>query len=91
MASVDDRLNPGARETALTLLRWYLEMGADEAIGTEPLNRLAPSAGGSAPQSGEEAALSIATIPARRKHRACSWRGRAKVRPRQRLVTAPKA
>lgn len=26
----------------LALLRWYVEMGADEAIGAEPLDRLAP-------------------------------------------------
>jgi uracil-DNA glycosylase len=30
------------RETALALLRWYVEMGADEAIGPEPVDRLAP-------------------------------------------------
>jgi uracil-DNA glycosylase len=34
--------DPGARETALGLLRWYIEMGADEAIGAEPLDRTAP-------------------------------------------------
>jgi DNA polymerase len=33
----------GERETALALLRWYVEMGVDEAIGPEPANRLAPS------------------------------------------------
>lgn len=33
--------DPGARETALALLRWYIEMGADEAIGAEPVDRLA--------------------------------------------------
>ena len=32
----------GERETALALLRWYVEMGVDEAIGPEPVNRLAP-------------------------------------------------
>ena len=63
MASVDDRLNPGARETALTLLRWYLEMGADEAIGAEPLNRLAPSAGGSAPRAPVPADRPAAAAP----------------------------
>ena len=31
------------REAALALLRWYVEMGADEAIGTEPANRFAPA------------------------------------------------
>jgi DNA polymerase len=33
----------GERETALALLRWYVEMGVDEAISPEPANRLAPS------------------------------------------------
>ena len=36
-------LNPREREEALALLRWYVDMGADEAIGTEPANRLAAS------------------------------------------------
>ncbi len=35
--------NPWERETALALLRWYIDMGADEAIGGEPANRFAPS------------------------------------------------
>jgi len=30
------------RDTAIALLRWYVEMGADEAIAAEPANRLAP-------------------------------------------------
>jgi uracil-DNA glycosylase family 4 len=34
----------GDREAALALLRWYVEMGADEAIGVEPMNRFAPAA-----------------------------------------------
>jgi uracil-DNA glycosylase len=33
---------PGQRETALALLRWYIDMGADEAIEAEPLDRFAP-------------------------------------------------
>jgi DNA polymerase len=42
--------NPGERETALALLRWYIEMGADEAIGAEPMDRLAlPAVIGVAP------------------------------------------
>jgi DNA polymerase len=32
----------GEREAALALLRWYVEMGVDEAIGPEPANWLAP-------------------------------------------------
>jgi DNA polymerase len=30
------------REAAISLLRWYVEIGADEAIGAEPANRFAP-------------------------------------------------
>jgi uracil-DNA glycosylase len=36
------RVNPGDRGTALALLRWCVAMGADEAIGEDPANRLAP-------------------------------------------------
>src|SRR5271170_4013771 len=35
-------MNADDREAALALLRWYVEMGADEAIGLEPADRLAP-------------------------------------------------
>jgi DNA polymerase len=35
-------MNADDREAALALLRWYVEMGADEAIGVEPADRLAP-------------------------------------------------
>jgi DNA polymerase len=31
------------RNVRLALLRWYIEMGADEAIGAEPVNRFAPA------------------------------------------------
>ena len=41
---MNDKSKPGGAETALALLRWYVEMGADEAIGDEPVNRLAPPA-----------------------------------------------
>ena len=34
--------NSDHRDAALALLRWYVEMGADEAIGAEPVNRFAP-------------------------------------------------
>jgi len=34
--------NPREREAAIALLRWYIEMGADEAIGADPANRFAP-------------------------------------------------
>ena len=35
-------MNADNREAALALLRWYIEMGADEAIAFEPEDRLAP-------------------------------------------------
>jgi uracil-DNA glycosylase len=35
-------MNSEDREGALALLRWYIEMGADETIGAEPSDRLAP-------------------------------------------------
>jgi uracil-DNA glycosylase len=31
------------RDATLALLRWYIEMGVDEAIGAEPVNRFAPA------------------------------------------------
>ena len=37
------------RDTALALLRWYVEMGADEAIAAEPANRFAPAPAAAAP------------------------------------------
>jgi uracil-DNA glycosylase family 4 len=42
MSSDVSPTNPGESETALALLRWYIEMGADEAIDAEPANRFAP-------------------------------------------------
>jgi uracil-DNA glycosylase len=42
MPSPASTLYPGGRETALALLRWYVAMGVDEAIGETPANRLAP-------------------------------------------------
>jgi DNA polymerase len=45
MAIGDDPAAPAtAPSTALALLRWYIEMGADEAIGDAPVDRLAPAA-----------------------------------------------
>jgi uracil-DNA glycosylase len=41
---MSDKSKPNGPETALALLRWYVEMGVDEAIGDEPVNRLAPRA-----------------------------------------------
>jgi DNA polymerase len=37
------------RDAAIALLRWYVEMGADEAIGAEPANRFAPAPAVAAP------------------------------------------
>ena len=46
MAETDNGLMAQDRKAALELLRWYVEMGADEAIGEEPVDRFAaaPSA-----------------------------------------------
>jgi uracil-DNA glycosylase len=38
------RMKPGERDAAIALLRWYVAMGADEAIGEAAANRLAPAA-----------------------------------------------
>ena len=43
MAETDDGLMAQDRKAALELLRWYVEMGADEAIGEEPVDRFAPT------------------------------------------------
>ena len=43
MAETDDGLIAQDRKAALELLRWYIEMGADEAIGEEPVDRFAPT------------------------------------------------
>jgi DNA polymerase len=43
MSDEGSRLNAGGNPTALALLRWYVEMGADEAIGAEPVNRFVPA------------------------------------------------
>jgi uracil-DNA glycosylase len=42
MPETDDRVTTDGRAAALALLRWYVEMGADEAIAEVPQNRLAP-------------------------------------------------
>ena len=42
-------MNADDREAALALLGWYVEMGADEAIGVEPEDRLAPPSAGMPP------------------------------------------
>src|SRR5437764_3019229 len=43
MGVQDTRAAPTSRESALALLRWYVEMGADEAIGETAPNRLLPT------------------------------------------------
>jgi uracil-DNA glycosylase len=44
MSTTDHKPVPEDRASMLALLRWYVELGADEAIGAEPANRLvAPS------------------------------------------------
>lgn len=73
MAPSDTSPNPGERETALTLLRWYIEMGADEAIGAEAMNCFAPCPVGEAspatapsvfaPPEHPQAARSVAASP----------------------------
>jgi DNA polymerase len=73
MAPSDTSPKPGERETALALLRWYIEMGADQAIGAEPLNCFAlspvgeaspaPAPSVTAPPAHPQAARSVAASP----------------------------
>jgi uracil-DNA glycosylase len=42
MPTAGDQRAPKDHSAALALLRWYVELGADEAIGDAPTNRLAP-------------------------------------------------
>jgi uracil-DNA glycosylase len=58
MPSPATSLSPHDREAAIALLRWYVEMGADEAIGAEPANRFASS-----PATPEAISLPIAPPP----------------------------
>jgi len=55
------------RDAALALLRWYVEMGADEAIAAEPVNRFAPAPAVVAPAPPSpprrQAAPSVAAAP----------------------------
>lgn len=67
MSSAEDIAEPGGGvEAALALLRWYVEMGADEAIADRPANRLAaPPAGLAAgPQPARAAAAPAAPASA---------------------------
>ena len=68
MSPIETRSNPEEREAALAWLRWYIEMGADEAIGAEPIDRLAAPAGlqpppAIAPPAPPQAARPIAAAP----------------------------
>jgi uracil-DNA glycosylase len=62
MSPLDRRSNPEESENALALLRWYIEMGADEAIEAEPLNRFAPPVSGDAPPGISPTAIPQAAI-----------------------------
>jgi uracil-DNA glycosylase family 4 len=57
------------RDAAIALLRWYVEMGADEAIAPEPANRFAPPPTVAAPtppsRPRPQAAPTVATAPPR--------------------------
>jgi DNA polymerase len=46
-------MNADDREAALALLRWYVEMGADEAIAFDPEDRLSPPPAMPAPARGQ--------------------------------------
>ena len=61
MVNADDQMMEAERAAALALLRWYIEMGADEAIGEEPVNRFAPPA--MLPKSPAAISVTDATSP----------------------------
>jgi uracil-DNA glycosylase len=61
MANTDDQMVKAERAAALALLRWYIEMGADEAIGEEPVNRFAAPA--IAPKSPAASSVNDAASP----------------------------
>jgi len=56
-------LSPWLRAPLAELLRWYVAMGADEAIGDDPIDRLR-QADGSAPRRGRRR---TAALPCRRR------------------------
>ncbi|HEV7997345.1 MAG TPA: uracil-DNA glycosylase [Stellaceae bacterium] len=65
MSSADDLTKPGDAASALALLRWYVEIGADEAIAIEPQDRLArPSLRPAAAASAVEPAPPPASVRA---------------------------
>ena len=69
MALADDRTKPGDHAAALALLRWYVEIGADEAIADQPQDRLArpaprpASAPAARPAPPSAAARAVAATP----------------------------
>jgi uracil-DNA glycosylase len=68
MSDEGSPLNAGGNTTALALLRWYVEMGADEAIGAEPVNRFVPASIGepppaTSPVARPQAARGVAASP----------------------------
>ena len=65
MSSADDLTKSGDAAAALALLRWYVEIGADEAIAIEPQDRLArPSLRPAAAASAVEPAPPPASVRA---------------------------
>jgi len=68
MSDKSSPLDPLDTYTALALLRWYVEMGADEAIDAKPVNRFAPPPVGEtraevAPMVRPQPARAVATSP----------------------------
>jgi uracil-DNA glycosylase len=67
MAEAVDRMTTERRQAALALLRWYVEMGADEAIAEAPIDRLAaralPEPAAAAPSLAPGAATERAVAP----------------------------
>jgi DNA polymerase len=68
MSDKSSPLDPLDTDTALALLRWYVEMGADEAIDAKPVNRFAPPPVGEtraevAPMVRPQPARAVATSP----------------------------
>ncbi len=57
-------MNADGREAALALLRWYVEMGADEAIGCEAADRLAPPPASMPPPAAIRQHRSVGNPPA---------------------------
>ncbi len=63
MTGADDQLKAAERAAALALLRWYVEMGADEAIGDRPVDRFAAPAAATAAAPRRPADIPSAVVP----------------------------